>query len=95
MASVGAIVSIRRRTCCIDGVSPIKSGRPLGGLEPGLERGRLVGHVAPLGDPVQDHLELGPLARLGQVVEGAEPQRLHGGVDRGVAGQDDRPGSRG
>ena len=28
MASEGAIVSIRRRTCCMAGVSPIRSGAP-------------------------------------------------------------------
>ena len=67
------------------GVSPINSGRALGGLEPRLERRGLVGQVAALGDPGEDDLELGPLARLGQVVEGAEPQRLDGRVDGGVA----------
>ena len=95
MASVGAIVSIRRRTCCIAGVSPISSGRPLGGLEPGLQGRGLVRQVAALGDPAEDHLELGPLARLGQVVERPQPERLDGGVDGGVAGEDDRPGCRG
>ena len=45
--------------------------RPLDGLEPGLEGGRLVGQVATLGDPGEQDLQLGPLAGLGQVVEGA------------------------
>ena len=40
LASVGAIVSIRRRTCCIDGRLADQRGRPLGGLEPGLQARR-------------------------------------------------------
>ena len=64
-------------------------GRAFGGLQAGLQRGGLVRHVAALGDAGEDDLELGPLARLGQVVEGPQPQGLHGRVDRGVAGQDD------
>ena len=89
LASVGAIVSIRRRTACIAGVSPIRVGVPSAALSRVSSAVALFGQVAALGHPAEDDLQLGPLARLGQVVERPEPQRLHGGVDRGVAGEDD------
>ncbi len=62
---------------------------PLGGLQTGFERSGLVRHVAPFRHAVQDHLELGPLARFRQIIERPQSQRLDCGVDRGVAGQDD------
>ena len=54
----------------------------------------LVLELALLGDLAQDRLDLGQLARLGDVVERAEPDRLDGGLHAGVAGHDDGFGVR-
>ncbi len=64
-------------------------GRALGGLHAALEGRGLVLELALLLNAEQQRLDLGELARLGEVVERAEPQGLDGGLGAGVAGHDD------
>ncbi len=86
---MGAMVSIRRRTCCMAGVSPIRSGDPSAALSRVSSAAVLLAMSRRSATRFKQNLELGPLARLGQIIEGTQPQRLHGRVDRGVPGQDD------
>ena len=58
-------------------------------MEPLFQGPILVRQLALLRHPVQHRLQVGQLAGLGQVVEGALPQGRHGRLQRRLAGEDD------
>ena len=87
--SLGATRSIRLRACAERGALPDEGAARVGGRQAALEETRALLEGAPLERPLDAHLELVERARLGDVVEGAHPDRLDGRVDRAVAGEHD------
>jgi len=63
-------------------------------VQPLFQRAVLVGQFPLLSDPRQQRFQFDQLARLGQIIERALPQRGDGGVQRRFAGQDYRLGLR-
>ena len=94
MESVGATVAISRWTALIAGELPTSTVGPSAAWTRLFRARFLVLEIAFLGDPVQERLDFGQLARLGDVVERAQANGLDGRFHAGVAGHDDRFGVR-
>ena len=71
-----------------------QDGRPLGGLYARFQGQVLVLQIALLGHLPQHRLDLGQLARLGDVVERSQANRVDGRFHAGMAGHNDDFGIR-
>ena len=89
---VGATLAISCRTRCMARPSPIRSRFTLDAFQLSFQGAILVRQFAFLGDALQERFQFDQLARFGQVVEGAVPQRGDGRLERRLAGQHDRLG---